>query len=269
MHPKPEKQREFYDVVYSEDKRLRAWKDPDISLILGKERVYSKIAETLNNRRVLDIACGSGQVYNILNRYKTSANYIGIDISLDGLKQLKKRNGVCVLGDAHKLPFKRNSVDVVVFYAALHHLNIKKILNGISKILKHGGFVIFHEPLKGNLFNQVIYKYAKHPERYILSRFILKLLGLKPDNIRISPDEERFDYRFLKKEISRYFKIEYEFRHGIFQGSLANLLLFIREPFIRKLLMKLFKNYSCFEDWLANKLPGKLSEIVFFVAEKD
>ena len=52
--------------------------------------------------------------------------------------------------DAHKLEFPDNSFDVVFGSALLHHLNLKIVLEEINRVLRPGGVMVFHEPLRSN-----------------------------------------------------------------------------------------------------------------------
>lgn len=84
--------------------------------------------------KVLDAGCGTGSlIVNILEKNKVYA--VGLDILKamienavkNILKHRRKQHVDLVLGDAHKLPFRNDSLDLIVSTGTLHHLrNLKE-----------------------------------------------------------------------------------------------------------------------------------------------
>lgn len=78
---------------------------------------------------ILDIGCGQ----------KKTTNSIGVDI--------RKTKGADVIGDIHNLPFKDRSVDKILCYQLLEHVDgLIKAIEEIHRVLKHGGRVIIEVP---------------------------------------------------------------------------------------------------------------------------
>lgn len=113
-------------------------KELEIILNLIKEKNPSKIIE---------IGCGAGWLSNYINNH-TYHKTISFDISeklVHTASKLNKNNDYFV-GDAHNLPIKSKSVDLVIGIAILHHLNHLQTLTECKRILKKGGILLFIEP---------------------------------------------------------------------------------------------------------------------------
>ncbi len=54
-------------------------------------------------------------------------------------------------GDAHETGFADNQFDLVFGIGIIHHLDVRRSLAEVSRILKPGGVAIFREPLAGNV----------------------------------------------------------------------------------------------------------------------
>lgn len=88
----------------------------------------------------LSLNCGCGRGY----QNGLFGPSIGLDISFQNIKALKKTGGLGIVADMEFLPFKEESFDIVYGFGILHHLNNIKI--GISeavRVLKDGGYIGF------------------------------------------------------------------------------------------------------------------------------
>ncbi|WP_327018202.1 class I SAM-dependent methyltransferase [Croceibacter atlanticus] len=68
------------------------------------------------------------------------------------------------LMDANTLTFKDEMFDVVYGGAILHHLDVKKSISEIYRVLKPNGIILFTEPLNMNPFYK-LYRYFNKKER--------------------------------------------------------------------------------------------------------
>lgn len=95
----------------------------------------------------LDVGCGNGDSKYLIE--SKGYKWVGLDI--------RPTNNLSVTGDAHKLPFKNQSFDLVISTAVIEHLHSPMIaLNEANRILKTGGIffgsVAFLEPWHDNSY---------------------------------------------------------------------------------------------------------------------
>jgi SAM-dependent methyltransferase len=100
----------------------------------------------------LDVGCAEGYYTKYLGKFSRYA--VGVDISSGYLRQAKSfikkfniSNVDFVQADAQFLPFREESIDLVVCFKTLEHIpNMKGVVRGISKVLKDGGIFICSTP---------------------------------------------------------------------------------------------------------------------------
>jgi ubiquinone/menaquinone biosynthesis C-methylase UbiE len=110
-----------------------------------------------SGKDVLDYGCGPGYLtkYLVDGGAKTVT---GIDVSDGEIEQARKRaeeNGIAdrsrfLVADAHATDFHDDSFDLIVGAAILHHLDLRRALVEIRRILRPGGEAIFLEPMVHN-----------------------------------------------------------------------------------------------------------------------
>lgn len=97
---------------------------------------------------VLDLGCGDGLNMVVL-RDLGVRDVVGVDISKKILDEAKKNNpkNRFFRASAEKLPFQRETFDIVFLDSVFHHLlKYKPALVEIRRILRKGGFLCFSEP---------------------------------------------------------------------------------------------------------------------------
>ena len=105
----------------------------------------------LNPAMILDLACGSGDVAEMLRKALSNAQVVGLDFSRP-LLTLAKDRGLPELAeaDALKLPFANGSFDAVTIAFGLRNFSDRKAgLKEISRVLKNGavfGLLEFSPP---------------------------------------------------------------------------------------------------------------------------
>lgn len=100
------------------------------------------------NKKVLDIACGTG--YGLALLKKNASAVVGVDIDFLAAKQARAEwssNTSVLLGDATGLPFADQSFDVVTSFETLEHLhNRSGFLSELKRIIKGAGTLILSTP---------------------------------------------------------------------------------------------------------------------------
>jgi SAM-dependent methyltransferase len=111
-------------------------------------RRYQFAQQYVYNRRVLDIACGTGYGSDILIRGGARL-VVGADISPAALDYAGQHwPGFCfVRADARNIPLANGAVDVVVSFETLEHLaDPRAFLAEVKRVLATGGCLILSTP---------------------------------------------------------------------------------------------------------------------------
>lgn len=126
---------------------------------------YRQLIEYLGNvkgKKILNLGCGLGEEAVYLA--KLGAQVVAIDISngmIEATKKLAKKYKVSdkityQQMDAEKLKFRDNYFDGIAGCNILHHVDIKKSIKEVKRVLKKKGVAVFSEPL---IYNPVINVY--------------------------------------------------------------------------------------------------------------
>jgi ubiquinone/menaquinone biosynthesis C-methylase UbiE len=150
-----DRERDFFNAQSARYLRGRAW----IWRAIGEFNRNKELAELYDPRdkRVLLYGCGPASEAGRLI-VVGAAHVAGIDISESEIARAwtKARAGGYAqavdfrAGDAHATTFPDSSFDLVVGSAILHHLDIRRALAELRRILAPGGRAVFLEPLAHN-----------------------------------------------------------------------------------------------------------------------
>ena len=128
----------FNDLSPNYDRLNRIF---SLGLDVGWRKQMVAAVTRQNPTKVLDLACGSGDVTNLLRQALPRAQTVGLDFSRPLLAQAKNR-GLAKLteADALKLPFSNGSFDAVTIAFGLRNFSDRNAgLKEIARILKPGG----------------------------------------------------------------------------------------------------------------------------------
>lgn len=128
-------------------------KDHPIALLRAENAVRNPwIANTIAQKKgaaqtILDIGCGAGLLS--FHLAKEGHKVTGIDLSASSLALARKKTDLLqaefLEGDATKLPFAKESFDVVCAMDLLEHVESpQKVIEEASRVLKPGGIFFFH-----------------------------------------------------------------------------------------------------------------------------
>jgi SAM-dependent methyltransferase len=180
-------------------------------------------------KTVLDFGCGTGE--NIVPLAERGARVIGMDISPDLIALARKRLNDANLearlevGSAYDTGLPEESVDVIFCIALIHHLDIARVVEEMSRILVKGGVVILQEPIR-------------------FSRTYAFLRGLLPAHEDISEFEHPLTREELRTVTQRFKVLERRcFR-----------LPFM--PLVRRFLAPVGPAASKLDRWILKNLPG-------------
>lgn len=99
----------------------------------------------LENKTILDLACGSGRYLEIACG-KRAKMVCGLDFSAPMLLHAKRASKNLVLADMSHIPMDSLSFDVIICGLAIGHcLELEPVFSEISRILRPGGLVIYSD----------------------------------------------------------------------------------------------------------------------------
>jgi len=187
----------------------------------------------------LDVGCGTGVYTEEISRYTQKC--VGLDLSENMLEYARKKRKELnlVLADAHKLPFRDKSFNLVVTVGLLEYVQKDSVLKEIAMVMRKGAFLIVVIPNKYSMYRLPIKILTKISGRkYVPKEPSLKemlrsshQLGFKliwykiDDGLIFIPD-------FLDKVIGKYLYIMIE---------RISKLIFRRNPFSNVMLLLLYK----------------------------
>jgi len=164
-----------------------------------KERNIEAVKLVGENKKVLDVGCGHGELLELLQK---NNDVVGIDFNKIMLSSCFKKDLNVKFGEAENLPFKDNTFDVVCALGLIEYLQTDDIfLKEIQRVLKSDGFAII------SYRNELFSKWSKRefvPERRTHNPITLKYKEFDIEKIV-----------FLNEHIPHKFK-EKHFYHSAF-----------------------------------------------------
>ena len=121
------------------------------------EDFNSIINKKANQKIVLDYGCGIGSVTERIAKFNPK-KLVGVDISEVSINKANEKAKDLNLqieysvDNCENLKLQESTFDLVYGSGILHHLDIKKAINEINRVLKNDGEMIFLEPLGTNPF---------------------------------------------------------------------------------------------------------------------
>ena len=159
-------------------------------MTLGQDQRWRKFAVEKAHvpaaGRVLDLACGTGDIAALIAQQHPAAQVVGADFSRPMLAYAARRAGQHIswlVGDANQLPCQAHRFDAVTFGYLLRNVDTPLIvLQEVYRVLKAGGMVVCLDttPPEKNLLYPLI--------RFHL-RYTIPLLGRM-----IARDQEAYGY---------------------------------------------------------------------------
>ena len=132
----------------------RAANTYNASAVLQQE-VAKRLVERLDYIRlepdyVLDLGCGTGNITASMLKQYPKAQIVALDLSLNMLKKTKHQGGWlskkprCICADAESLPFKEDSIDLLISSLMLQWSNdLSAVFNDIRRVVAPNGLLMF------------------------------------------------------------------------------------------------------------------------------
>ena len=186
------RERKFHDGLHSSGKQRTQNKFYKALYNLYKDFTYT-VKLKVKSADVLDYGCGVGNFAEEISVFKPN-KIIGVDISKEAIKKAKNKlkeenNNIDYRVDnCENLSMNSNSFDVVYGSGILHHLNLKKSLRELNRVLRKNGTIIFVEPLATNPLINIYRKFtpnARSPDEHPFKSEDIKLIEDMFKNVEI------------------------------------------------------------------------------------
>lgn len=137
------------------------------------EKLIDKIVQPKEKLKILDVGCGSGGNIKFLQKF---GKVIGVDNSKMAISFCRRNNLKNVLlGDAVRLPFNKNSFDLITSLDLLEHVkDDQKALKEFNRVLKPGGHLLITVPALKILWSDFDIP-SKHYRRYEKKELKIKI----------------------------------------------------------------------------------------------
>lgn len=177
---------------------------------------YAIACELVQNKKVLDIACGEG--YGSYLMANDAFSVTGIDINsivIEKAREKYKRSNLQFLqGAAEKIPVEDHVFDIVVSFETIEHLeNHQLIFNEIKRVLKPEGVLIISTPNKLFYSDKNGYVNPYHKKELYLNEF-KDLLSKSFINYRV------YSQTYINGSLIR--EIDSESIKDVYSGSYQN-----------------------------------------------
>jgi len=141
---------------------------------------YAFAAPFCRNKRILDVACGTGYGGQILSEADPS-EIVQCDKSLEAVAQTKGRQEaegmMCCLADAMHLPFKPEQFDVCVTFETLEHLGSPEaFVSELYRVCVDNGLLILSTPNR-RVVSPGTLPGGKPPNPFHVREFLLRELS--------------------------------------------------------------------------------------------
>ncbi|HLH93097.1 MAG TPA: class I SAM-dependent methyltransferase [Xanthobacteraceae bacterium] len=145
-------EREFHNRRFAEGDSREAQLKYYWAIQSGADRYWSTVRRLSANADVLEYGCSTGERTNELSMLARSVH--GIDISDVAIARATDQFGSSVakfqVMDAANMSFADGSFDLVFGSGIIHHLDTRRSMQEISRVLRPSGSAVFWEPLGAN-----------------------------------------------------------------------------------------------------------------------
>ena len=169
-----EREQHFHDDRFGGEDPRRALSFAYAGGFPAMDAFNRRLAELLSQSScALEIGCGTKELS------AAAGKAIGIDISLEAAVRARRADRPVVVGDASRLPFDSESMDLVHGRSILHHLPVEQAAMEAARVLAPGGRLLFVEPLGHNPFLRAFRRVTpgmRTPDEHPLLRRDLELI---------------------------------------------------------------------------------------------
>lgn len=181
---------------------------------------------TKDDRKILDVGCGSGFMLEALEKANPEAQLTGVDLNYEAIRRLELLNKPWKLYHSDFLKFKGKNYDSVIFSSILHEISsynddqskrftsvpIKESMEKTYDVLHDGGSIIIRDGLmvpETARDNQLLITFSNPDDADWLYKFRDEFKGFRNTNINTDifnsyPNEYLVSEGFLKEFLYTY-----------------------------------------------------------------
>jgi len=144
-----------------------------------------------HDKKAVDVGCGEGHLVRLMTRHGAKA--FGVECNPKQLEVAHAAKPVAgevyYDGRAEDLPFASDSIDVVVFFNSLHHVDVDNMtlaLSEAARVLKSGGVLYVSEPVAAGSNFELMQ--PVHDETEVRAKAYAALQGA--EELGLSPQSE-------------------------------------------------------------------------------
>jgi len=137
------------------------WADSDVSYAFASPEIWDSCRKRIrDSQNVLDLGCGPGTLLQNL-RKESRGEIVGLDLSENRCSYAKITNPGCdlIIGNGLEEPFKDGIFDAVLSTQLIEHVDDKKLLREINRVLKDKGILVL-----GTVYRTNPKAHPIHPE---------------------------------------------------------------------------------------------------------
>lgn len=154
-------------------------------------------------KKVLEIGAGSCWASAMIKGAERTCNYTATDVSVTALLKGKKMSELMetkldrlICADVESLPFKDCSFDTVFGFEMLHHVEPRKAVAEIHRVLKKDGVLLMQEGVVNRLLRGFFRKYFSEAEKRS------RKYGILEQAFTMNQLKKIFDTRFSTENLS-------------------------------------------------------------------
>lgn len=142
-----------------------------VSRRLFFSKIFGKYVPKRSNMRILDLGCGSGQMFKMLGKY---GKVLGVEPSFYMLR-LAPDAAFRVCSDGVRLPFKDGTFDMITLFGVLEHIDDDTgVLKELKRVSRKNGLVFIEVPAYQFLWSS--HDEALHHKRRYTKKSLAKKL---------------------------------------------------------------------------------------------
>ncbi|MBN1386922.1 MAG: class I SAM-dependent methyltransferase [Bacteroidales bacterium] len=138
---------------------------------------FTGLSEKYIKGRLVDIGCGTKPYGKLL------ADLVTDHVGVDHTDTSHDKSNIDIFATAYNIPVKNNSFDSAICTCVLEHLEEPEdAVRECYRVLKHGGYAIYHTPFIWHLHEEPrdFYRFSKYGLKYLFEKCGFEVIEIRP-----------------------------------------------------------------------------------------